>query len=80
MTVGLMAGHLGKNEDSNTGNRFMNWSWWNNYPGSRGRLQISSPNPFAPPDFESGLLNHPADIEVQLWVYKRYAWLLQLGQ
>ncbi|KAG6881832.1 hypothetical protein C0992_013371, partial [Termitomyces sp. T32_za158] len=42
------------------------------YPVSRGRVHISAGlNPYGKLDFEPGYLNHPADLGVLRWAYKR---------
>ncbi|KAI5475229.1 hypothetical protein MNV49_001709 [Pseudohyphozyma bogoriensis] len=41
------------------------------YPYSRGSIHITSKDPFSAPDFDPGFLSHPADMEPQVWMYKR---------
>ncbi|TCD63024.1 hypothetical protein EIP91_006087 [Steccherinum ochraceum] len=43
-----------------------------NYPASSGHLHISSgEDATAPPDFDTGYLTNPADLELLRWTYKR---------
>jgi alcohol oxidase len=41
------------------------------YPFSRGSIHIKSADPYADPIFDSGFLNHPADIPPIRWSYKK---------
>ncbi|CUA76585.1 Alcohol oxidase 1 [Rhizoctonia solani] len=41
------------------------------YPFSRGSIHISSSDPYADPIFDSGFLNHEADIAPIRWSYKK---------
>ncbi|CAE6420515.1 unnamed protein product [Rhizoctonia solani] len=41
------------------------------YPFSRGSIHISSSDPYADPVFDSGFLNHEADIAPIRWSYKK---------
>ncbi|CAE6431149.1 unnamed protein product [Rhizoctonia solani] len=40
------------------------------YPISRGHVYITSADPYAAPDFETGFFNEQADIDVHVWAYK----------
>ncbi|KII83664.1 hypothetical protein PLICRDRAFT_448425 [Plicaturopsis crispa FD-325 SS-3] len=40
------------------------------YPASRGRIHISSPNPYSEPIFDSGFMNNKADFAPIRWSYK----------
>ncbi|KAG8715597.1 hypothetical protein FRC11_002484 [Ceratobasidium sp. 423] len=40
------------------------------YPISRGHVYITSTDPYAGPDFETGFFNEQADVDVQIWAYK----------
>ncbi|KII84858.1 hypothetical protein PLICRDRAFT_179188 [Plicaturopsis crispa FD-325 SS-3] len=40
------------------------------YPASRGRIHISSPNPYQEPTFDSGFMNNKADFAPIRWSYK----------
>ncbi|QRW20974.1 GMC oxidoreductase [Rhizoctonia solani] len=41
------------------------------YPISRGHVYITSTDPYADPDFETGFLDKQADVDVQIWAYKQ---------
>ncbi|KAG8700332.1 hypothetical protein FRC09_006017 [Ceratobasidium sp. 395] len=40
-------------------------------PVSRGHVYITSTDPYAAPDFETGFLNEQADVDVLIWAYKK---------
>ncbi|KAG6819018.1 hypothetical protein H0H93_016330 [Arthromyces matolae] len=41
------------------------------YPASRGKIHISSPNPYVEPFFDSGFMNNKADYAPIRWSYKK---------
>ncbi|KAJ6550861.1 methanol oxidase [Mycena vulgaris] len=41
------------------------------YPASRGKIHIKSPNPYVEPDFDSGFMNDKADFAPIRWSYKK---------
>ncbi|KAH8812607.1 alcohol dehydrogenase, partial [Xylogone sp. PMI_703] len=41
------------------------------YPYSRGSIHITEQDPLSCPDFDAGFLNHPVDVQAQVWAYKR---------
>jgi len=42
------------------------------YPASRGSIHItSSTDVYAPPNFDTGFLSHPADTPPLIWAYKK---------
>ncbi|KAF8604555.1 alcohol oxidase [Ceratobasidium sp. AG-I] len=41
------------------------------YPASRGYIHITSTDPYAPPDFETGLLAEQTDVDAHIWMYKQ---------
>ncbi|CAE6457691.1 unnamed protein product [Rhizoctonia solani] len=41
------------------------------YPISRGHVYITSTDPYAAPDFDTGYLEEQADVDVQIWAYKQ---------
>ncbi|KDN42051.1 hypothetical protein RSAG8_07096, partial [Rhizoctonia solani AG-8 WAC10335] len=41
------------------------------YPISRGHVYITSADPYASPDFETGYFNEQVDVDVQIWAYKQ---------
>ncbi|QRW26048.1 GMC oxidoreductase [Rhizoctonia solani] len=40
------------------------------YPISRGHVYITSTDPYAAPDFDTGFFKEQADVEVHIWAYK----------
>ncbi|KAJ7484679.1 GMC oxidoreductase-domain-containing protein [Mycena latifolia] len=50
---------------------FMSTGGFLGYPASRGYLHISSPDPYAAPDFEAGFLSNPVDVLILRWAYKK---------
>ncbi|KAJ2917290.1 hypothetical protein MD484_g3124, partial [Candolleomyces efflorescens] len=41
------------------------------YPASRGRIHVKSPNPYVDPEFDSGFMNNKADFAPIRWSYKK---------
>lgn len=41
------------------------------YPASRGKIHINSPNPYVEPHFDSGFMNNKADFAPIRWSYKK---------
>jgi alcohol oxidase len=41
------------------------------YPFSRGSVNIRSASPYENPDFDSGFMNHKADMAPMVWAYKK---------
>ena len=41
------------------------------YPASRGKIHVKSPNPYVEPDFDSGFMNNKADFAPIRWSYKK---------
>ncbi|KAJ2930768.1 hypothetical protein H1R20_g6315, partial [Candolleomyces eurysporus] len=41
------------------------------YPASRGKIHIKSPNPYVDPEFDSGFMNNKADFAPIRWSYKK---------
>ncbi|KAG9097999.1 hypothetical protein FRC06_006932 [Ceratobasidium sp. 370] len=64
-------GYLGPRSTVPDGKRFMMIGNIQGYPVSRGHVYITSPDPYAPPDFETGFLNEQADVDVLVWAYKQ---------
>lgn len=50
--------------------KYMAFGWWTNYQASVGHIHITSADPMAPPAFDAGVLWHPADMPVLIYVYK----------
>ncbi|KAJ6588684.1 GMC oxidoreductase-domain-containing protein [Mycena capillaripes] len=57
--------------------KFLSSGCFLGYPASRGFLHISSADPYASPDFESGFLSNPGDIAALRWGYKKGRELLR---
>ncbi|KAJ7167198.1 GMC oxidoreductase-domain-containing protein [Mycena crocata] len=57
--------------------KFMSAGCFLGYPASRGSLHISSSDPYAAPDFDSGFLSHPGDVAALRWGYKKGRELLR---
>ncbi|CAE6486986.1 unnamed protein product [Rhizoctonia solani] len=51
--------------------RLMMFANFVGYPISRGYVRITSTDPYAPPDFCSGVIEEQADVEVHKWIYKK---------
>lgn len=41
------------------------------YPASRGKIHVTSPNPYVEPFFDSGFMNNKADFAPIRWGYKK---------
>ncbi|KAG8738222.1 hypothetical protein FRC10_007126 [Ceratobasidium sp. 414] len=64
-------GHLGPRSTVPDGKCFMIIGNIQGYPVSRGHVYITSPNPYARPDFETDFLHEQADANVLVWAYKK---------
>ncbi|KAM0750414.1 alcohol oxidase [Meredithblackwellia eburnea MCA 4105] len=51
--------------------RYMMLGGYLMYPLSNGSIYIKSANPFDAPDFDAAFLSHPADMDPQVWMYKK---------
>ncbi|CAE6479537.1 unnamed protein product [Rhizoctonia solani] len=67
----IINGFLGPRNVIPPNSRFMMVANILAYPASRGRVYISSTDPYAPPDFHAGFLEDQADIEAHIWMYKK---------
>jgi alcohol oxidase len=50
--------------------KYMTMFQYLEYPASRGRIHISSPDPYKEPTFDSGFMNNKADFAPIRWSYK----------
>ncbi|KZV71491.1 GMC oxidoreductase [Peniophora sp. CONT] len=50
--------------------KYMTMFQYLEYPASRGKIHISSPNPYVQPFFDSGFMNNKADFAPIRWSYK----------
>ncbi|KAJ3508126.1 hypothetical protein NLJ89_g5925 [Agrocybe chaxingu] len=51
--------------------KYMTMFQYLEYPASRGKIHISSPNPYEEPFFDSGFMNDKADFAPIRWSYKK---------
>ncbi|EIN11107.1 alcohol oxidase [Punctularia strigosozonata HHB-11173 SS5] len=51
--------------------KYMTMFQYLEYPASRGKIHISSPNPYKEPNFDSGFMNNKADFAPIRWSYKK---------
>jgi alcohol oxidase len=51
--------------------KYMTMFQYLEYPASRGKIHISSANPYKEPTFDSGFMNHKADFAPIRWSYKK---------
>ncbi|KAJ1301251.1 hypothetical protein OPQ81_003659 [Rhizoctonia solani] len=71
MLQAIVAGWLGPREIiPYKGARMIMMGNYTGYPISRGHVYITSTDPYAAPDFETGFFNEQADVDVQIWAYK----------
>ncbi|EJD40360.1 putative methanol oxidase [Auricularia subglabra TFB-10046 SS5] len=66
----IVNGHFGDHSLVPPGKYFSMFQYLE-YPFSRGSIHIKSANPYEDPNFDSGFLNHPADIPPIRWSYKK---------
>ncbi|KNZ73897.1 Alcohol oxidase [Termitomyces sp. J132] len=69
--LGTFSAYSGNNPAAPWG-KYFSATYFTGYPVSRGRVHISMGlNPYGKLDFEPGYLNHPADLGVLRWAYKK---------
>ncbi|KAG1746626.1 uncharacterized protein EDB91DRAFT_1245812 [Suillus paluster] len=51
--------------------KYMTMFQYLEYPASRGKIHITSPNPYVEPFFDSGFMNNKADFAPIRWSYKK---------
>ncbi|QRV99087.1 GMC oxidoreductase [Ceratobasidium sp. AG-Ba] len=66
----LFNGFFGPRSMVPDGKRFMMIANIQAYPASRGHVYITSTDPYAAPDFDTGFLNEQSDVDVLIWAYK----------
>ncbi|KYK60260.1 alcohol dehydrogenase [Drechmeria coniospora] len=75
MLVGILSSYLGDHKllvpREDGGTQYATIGAYTAYPYSRGNIHIVSKDPHAPASFNTGYLDHPADLEKQLWAYKK---------
>ncbi|KDN34244.1 hypothetical protein RSAG8_12653, partial [Rhizoctonia solani AG-8 WAC10335] len=67
----IINGFLGPRNVIPPNSRFMMVANILAYPESKGRVYISSTDPYAPPDFHAGFIEDRADLEAHIWMYKK---------
>ncbi|CAE6393443.1 unnamed protein product [Rhizoctonia solani] len=71
MLQAILGGWLGPREIlPYKGARLIMMGNYTGYPISRGHVYITSTDPYAAPDFETGFFNEQADVDAQVWAYK----------
>ncbi|CEL53301.1 Alcohol oxidase OS=Candida boidinii GN=AOD1 PE=1 SV=1 [Rhizoctonia solani AG-1 IB] len=71
MLQAVVAGWLGPRELlPHKDNRMIMMGNFTAYPISRGHVYITSKDPYAAPDFETGFFKEQADVDVHIWAYK----------
>lgn len=68
MHYSVIAGWFGDHLDMPAG-KFFTMFHFLEYPFSRGFTQITSPNPYEPPDFDAGFMNDKRDMAPMVWGY-----------
>lgn len=71
MLQALLNGFLGPRDAIPAGARMMMFGNYTGYPISRGHVYITSSDPYADPDFETGFFDERADVDIQIWAYKK---------
>jgi len=69
MWIGPLAAYIGANPAA-ARRKYFAMDYYSEYPASRGRVHITSDNPYGPLAFESGFLDEPEDLAVLRWAYK----------
>lgn len=68
---GYFGDQVALNEPADNPTHYMTSGAYTAYPYARGRIHIASTDPRAAPDFETGFLQHSADLTKQVWAYKK---------
>lgn len=71
MLVATINGFLGPRDVIPKGARMMMLGNYTGYPVSRGHVYITSSDPYAAPDFETGFFDKQVDVDVHIWAYKK---------
>ncbi|KAF5360054.1 hypothetical protein D9758_007605 [Tetrapyrgos nigripes] len=69
--MGVLNGYAGDRTGLNPGGKYFSTGYYLAYPASVGHVHIKSTDIDTPPDFDTGFLNHPADLAPLIWGYKR---------
>ncbi|KAG8715208.1 hypothetical protein FRC08_010871 [Ceratobasidium sp. 394] len=71
MLQAIISGFLGPRDLIPKGNRAMMFGNYSGYPISRGHVYITSADPYAGLDFETGFFEKKADVDIHVWAYKK---------
>ncbi|CAE6384133.1 unnamed protein product [Rhizoctonia solani] len=67
----VVNGFLGPRTAVPKNSRFMMFGHIAAYPVSKGHVHITSADPYSLPDFSTGFFEEKADVEIQVWIYKK---------
>ncbi|ANZ75245.1 BA75_03165T0 [Komagataella pastoris] len=70
MHYSIIAGFFGDHTKIPPG-KYMTMFHFLEYPFSRGSIHITSPDPYATPDFDPGFMNDERDMAPMVWSYKK---------
>jgi len=71
MLQAVINGFLGPRDAIPEGSRMLMIGNYSGYPISRGHVYLTSSDPYAEPDFETGFLDKRADLDIHIWAYKK---------
>ncbi|KAG9100669.1 hypothetical protein FS749_013716 [Ceratobasidium sp. UAMH 11750] len=71
MLQSVVSGFRGPRDMIPKGERAVMFGNCSGYPISRGHVYITSADPYADPDFETGFFEKRADIDIHIWGYKQ---------
>ncbi|KAG9121765.1 hypothetical protein FRC07_002142 [Ceratobasidium sp. 392] len=71
MLQAVIGGYLGRRDSFPKGERAMKFANYSGYPISRGHVYITSADPYAGLDFETGFFEKQADVDIHIWAYKK---------
>ncbi|KAG8698147.1 hypothetical protein FRC09_007402 [Ceratobasidium sp. 395] len=71
MLQAVIGGFLGPRGMIPKGERAMMFANYSGYPISRGHVYITSADPYAGLDFETGFFDKQADVDIHIWAYKK---------
>ncbi|KAG9121764.1 hypothetical protein FRC07_002141 [Ceratobasidium sp. 392] len=71
MLQAVVASYLGRRDSFPKGERAMTIGNYSGYPISRGHVYITSADPYAGLDFETGFFDKQADVDIHIWAYKK---------
>ncbi|KAF8607376.1 alcohol oxidase [Ceratobasidium sp. AG-I] len=71
MLQAVLNGFLGPRDAIPEGARMLMIGNYSAYPVSRGHVYLTSSDPYAAPDFETGFLDNRVDLDIHIWAYKK---------